>query len=73
MQLCIYVYMNKNSVEGHTFYDLCIIYLVLITYSVLSMYLFLIQKTPNKEKLREKILIYSNHCNLLHGVAQRTN
>lgn len=36
------------------FINLGIIYLVLITYLVLSMYLFLIQKTLNKEKIKGK-------------------
>ena len=50
----LYLYKQEQCGRTYPFYDLCIIYLVLITYLVLSMYLFLIQKTPNKEKIKGK-------------------
>lgn len=53
----IYAFMfiwTRTVWKDIPFINLGIIYLVLITYLVLSMYLFLIQKTLNKEKIKGK-------------------
>lgn len=56
-----------------SFYKDSIMKILLWIFGTVSMYLFFIQKYLIKKFLREKILKYSNHCNLLHGISQRTN
>lgn len=50
MQLCFYVCTDKNGVEGLIFLGISVITYLL----VISMHLFSIQKTSNKEKVNRK-------------------
>lgn len=61
--------MYKNGVEGHSFVFFCF-YEPLYYLLIVGMYLFLIQKTPDKEKnFKERFLntaIAAIYCNIFH-------
>lgn len=49
MQLCIYVYTNKNSVEGHTFYE-PLYYLFSSNYLLSSKYVIVFNSENTKSR-----------------------